>query len=98
MKSKRKYPLKNEGAVFPVSFFSFSFVALYDEINTMSFLFSAAVALYDRIFKVLPLHPQLYVVFQKSQQGKGGKVKISLCHAPFIPFPASTTGSGFLSS
>lgn len=35
-----------------MSFLSFAFVALYDEINSVSFLFPATVALYDRIFKV----------------------------------------------
>ncbi len=37
-----------------VNFFSFPFVALYDEINSVSFLFPAAVALYDRIIRVSP--------------------------------------------
>ncbi len=34
-----------------MSFFSFTLAALYGEINPVSFLFPAAVALYHRIFK-----------------------------------------------
>ncbi len=45
-----------------MSFFYFSFVALYDEINSVSFLFSATVALYDCIIKV-SLAPSLYALF-----------------------------------
>ncbi len=51
-----------EGAVFLASFFYFPFVALYDEINSVSFLFSAIVVLYDYIIKV-SLAPSLYALF-----------------------------------
>jgi len=46
-----------------LSFLYFSFVALYDEINSVSFLFFAMVALYDHIFKV-SLAPSLYAIFK----------------------------------
>lgn len=44
-----------------MSFFYFAFVALYDEINSVSFLFSAVNALYVHIIKV-SLAPSLYVL------------------------------------
>lgn len=50
-----------------MSFLYFSFAALYGEIFSVSFLFPAAVALYDRIITGFPV-PSLYSIQLKSQQ------------------------------
>lgn len=58
--------MRNEEAVFSVSFLYFAFVAPYDEIKRLSFLFPAVVALYDHIIKVPPASSLYAVFFEKS--------------------------------
>ena len=71
----KKYPLIIEGAVFLASFFYFPFVALYDEINSVSFLFPAVAALYGHIIRVSPA-PSLYSIFQICQLGNIPKLPL----------------------
>ena len=58
------FTLLMKGRLFSASFFYFPFVALYDEINSVSFLFgyfrNLAVALYDRIIWKAERFPYFY--------------------------------------
>lgn len=58
---------------------------LYDEINSVSFLFSAVIALYDHIFKVF-LAPSLYALYILLSIGENCKTSVIYWNYTSFPF------------